>query len=157
MNPQELIILLILISTVILSLLSATLYRIGGVGGTWYFNTKVRDAGCPLCMLAWFWWNGLFHWTLWLCFGLMFSALTTYWKRGDTAYWYHWAMTGAGYGLAMFPLIIHTGAWPGFIYRVAALCLLTTVWSVIISEDWLEEGGRGLFIVATLPILIIGG
>lgn len=134
----------------ILSIVSAVFYRAGGTS----LGTKWRDFGVPSCMIAYFLLTGQFHWILILCFGLMFAAQTTYFKpRGTDAQWYHWLFVGLAFSFSMLPYALTTGHIPGFIFRTAIVTIFTLLWSEYIGKDWLEEGGRGLIQVITLPLL----
>ena len=143
---------------VILSIIAGYLYRLGGSGK----GTLWRDLGVPVCMALSMFLLGHFHWTLILCFGLLFASLTTYNKwagyllnRPDknTVYWESWSITGLFYGLTMLPYVIYDGNWIGFGIRASVLALFTCIWSELIGKDWLEEGGRGFAIIATLPLI----
>lgn len=158
------------ITVVSLSLLAGFLYQCGGRAktGKWYdflLNSITRDAGVPvvttLALVA----LGHWHWSLILCFGILWGALSSYNKwvgylfnRPDksTVYWESWFVTGLFYGLSMLPFVIftHTGI-SGFVVRSVVLGIITCLWSEYIGLDWLEESGRGFFIIATIPILFI--
>lgn len=140
--------LVIIISTIICSIF----YRLGGSKD---FNTKFRDVGCSavtcaLCVFLFSW-----HWTLILCFGLLWASLTTYWKRTPNAKWYNWLLTGVMYSVAMLPYVIAEGIWLGFLSRTIVLGALTMIWSEIISNDVQEELGRGALLTLTVPLLFI--
>jgi hypothetical protein len=132
---------------------SAILYRMGGAKG---YDTLYRDIGCAAvaCLLAGY--LLVWSWTLILCFGLMWGALSMYWKFGRrNSKWYNWLATGAGYSIAMLPLVIQVGCWKGFISRTIVLGALTMIWSELQSNDVKEELGRGFLIPLTLPLLLI--
>jgi hypothetical protein len=144
----------IILKTILLTAVSALLYRLGGWGHG--FNTKVRDMGVPTCMLALMAWLGLWHWSLILCFGLMFGAQTTYFKKSGTdAMWYNWLAVGVAFGLAMLPYAAATGQWLGFGARFVIVAFYTVVWSEMIGQAWIEESGRGAIQIATLPLLLL--
>ena len=143
----------------IFSLVSAALYRAGGIGKP--FNTKVRDFGCPLvsCITL-----GLIgveaQWWQWfLYFGAAFGAMTTYhkyisemfWEDGSV-HWPSWAMTGLVYGLSAMFLYTY---WPGILIRSLILAAATCLWSVFIDNDVLEEAGRGFLFNISLPLILI--
>lgn len=151
-------VLLPICSVVLLSVISGILYRIGGTK----HGTLWRDLGVPAVMIAAMFVLGHWHWTLVLCFGLLWASLTTYNKwvgyffnRPDkhTVYWESWLVTGLFYGLAMLPYVIYDGNWIGFLLRTSILALFVCLWSELIGKDWLEEGGRGFAIIATLPLI----
>lgn len=140
------------------SLLAGFLYRLGGNGS----GTLYRDLGVPLLMIVLLSAMNHFHWSLILSTGLLFASLTTYnkWvgrlfgRRTNNVYWESWLITGLFYGLSILPYVIfYTQDYVCFTIRCICLSILTCLWSIIIGKDWLEEGGRGFFIIATLPIL----
>ena len=144
------------------SVFAGILYRAGGAD---WGNTKVRDIGVPIVMLATIYMLGGWHWSLIPSAIALGGALTTYNKwlgkllglGKDDVFWPSWAVTGAFYGMAMLPYAYFTGLWLAFGIRCVALAILTAVWSHFVDEVNLEEGARGAFIIATLPILLIGG
>lgn len=139
---------------ILLSILAGVLYRMGG-SGRW--NTKARDFGVPMCMVAVMAVLGHFHWILIPCFGLLFASLTTYFKKkGKDAFWWNWALVGLATGLSMLPFAILTGCWLGFGARVLVLTIFVTIWSEANGNAVIEEFGRGALIVGTLPLLLIG-
>lgn len=162
-----------ILGTLFLAAVAALLYRMGGSAkqGKWYdflLNTKARDLGVPVCSTAaliLLCWNNpetsahpiKFGLALFLSFGLLFASLTTYWKKkGTDAKWYNWLLTGLGYGLAYLPVALFFADWIGFVIRVVILAAAIMVWSIAVGKDWLEEGGRGLLVIITLPLLLIG-
>ena len=153
-----------MIYIILLSLLSALFYRLGGWGNEgrvafphipkWVFDTKARDIGCAIvCFISTIvigvhaaWWVHL------IAFLLLFGALTTYWDSvfGHDNFYMHGLMCGLAYFPYMFvcsPLL-----WG---VRAFLLMLLMGFWSRVIGKDWLEEGGRGFLLPITL--LLIGG
>lgn len=134
---------------------SAIFYRLGGRGGAWWGNTKMRDLGVPLCcmtlltlLVGWSWWN------LASCI-ILSGALTTYWKTTPTARWWNWALTGLGYSLAMLPAFYGAGhAWTWVAYTLM-LTTFTTIWSEVQDNVVWEECGRGAAILAFLPVIAI--
>lgn len=143
-----------------LTFLGGKLYRMGGIGDP--YNTKVRDFGVPavaiiallLLGVTWSWQMGL---ALFCMFGLMFGSMTTYCKFGDQedVYWYNWALTGLLYGLSALPLAWVTGHWLGLFIRTIVLTIAICVWSELINDVNLEEGGRGGIFVITIPLLYV--
>jgi hypothetical protein len=143
----------------ILAIMAGVLYRLGGTK----HGTLWRDLGVPTCVLLYVSLTAGFHWSLIASFGLLFAALTTYnkWfgklvlKRKDNeVHWEGWLITGLFYGLSMLPYTIYDGNWLGFGLRASVLALFTCLWSESIGKDWLEEGGRGFAIIATLGIFL---
>lgn len=142
---------MIILIIIILSIISGIFYRCGGSSK---FNTKFRDLGCPTIMLIAMAVLGNHHWSLLLCFGLLFASLTTYFKRkGKDSEWYNWLLVGLAISLSMLPWAYLTGHLHGFYLRSFILTLGITSWSEAVDNDVLEEFGRGLLIIATLPIL----
>jgi hypothetical protein len=153
----------------LLALVSAVLYRLGGWGGEgrtkfpwlpgWLFDTKARDLGCPLVALGGMFSLGIANAVPWwinvICFGAMFGALTTYWdfmfNDNDNFF-----MHGGMIALAYVPYAIVGGtSWLGAFTHVWVTAALCGIWSLIVGKDWVEEGGRGFIIIATLGFLLI--
>lgn len=144
-----------MVTAVILSILAGGLYRAGGYGPP--FNTKVRDFGVPSCMIAYFAITGNWHWVLILCFGLMFGAQTSYFKRkGWDAFWFNWLYCGLAFSIALLPYAAVTGHWMGFGLRTLTVTIFTVLWSEFIGWDDAEEFGRGFIQIITLPLLLVG-
>jgi hypothetical protein len=139
---------------ILLSIISGIFYRMGGSDK---YDTKWRDWGCPLVVLLALHW----HWSLILCFLLMWGALTTYWKvlnkffnkPTSDAYWFNWLAHGLGIGLALIPYTLFVGGWELGLVRSLALGLLMMVWSLLNDNVVWEEFGRGALIILTLWIL----
>ena len=143
------------ITFLLLTVSSGLLYWMGGYGKP--FNTKCRDFGCPAMMVLTMWLLGQLHWALFFCFGAMFGACTTYWKRkGSDAQWYNWALHSFFIGLSMIFWVYfthHSFLWFG-IYVLAVTGTMTT-WSQLIGNVFFEEFGRGALIIMMLPLLIL--
>ena len=143
-----------MINLIIFSVLAAAAYRIGGTS----WGTKYRDWGVPTCMMWWFILSGIENKWICLCWLLMFSAQTSYFKKdGTDAKWYHWAFVGLAFSFSMLPYSITTHHYDGFIYRGLAVTAFTVLWSELNGKAWLEEAGRGFIQVITLPLLLVGG
>jgi len=129
------------------------LYRMGGSGE---YNTKARDFGCPAVAVVSALNIGLRHWSLFICFLLLFGAMTTYWKRkGADAKWYNWLMTGFMYAMAFLPVVWFLARWEDFICFGAFLSLATMIWSELMDDVVWEECGRGaILIIAQAAFLI---
>lgn len=144
-----------------LSIISGILYHLGGIGKP--FNTKWRDIGCMLCVMATLALTaknlvyntpniaGL------LCMaGLTFATFTTYFKpKGKDAEWWNWLLVGLAFGLAALPFVYATQHYFGFILRTMFLGFSICVWSESIGDVFWEEFGRGLLITITVPLLIL--
>lgn len=158
------------IAIILLSAVSGILYRAGGMGDEgrksfptvpgWFFNTKARDIGCPMCcFLSMLLLHGggsfpVLYWVVsFLGFGLLFGALTTYW---DFLFGYdnHW-MHGFMCGLAYFPYAIVEGHWIGFGVRCMALAMSMGLISSLSGNDTVEEVGRGAVLPLTLPLMLL--
>jgi hypothetical protein len=127
----------------------------------WFFNTKVRDWGCPLMCLAavmlvfkldvkWYWHVASFLFT--------FGALTTYWDflfNDKDNFWMHGFMCG----LAYFPYAIATGDLLLYLLRAFLLAELMQRLSNDVkwpdNDDIYDEMSRGAVLVATLALLIL--
>ena len=142
-----------------LSICSAIAYALGGMGGAWWKNTKVRDWGTPVCALSILYIYGvpLPIWVTVVTFILMWAALSTYCtpKDQEDVYAINWTCTGLLYGLTSIGVAFTTKHWMGFWLRVATLGLLIPLWSVKTNKAWLEEGGRGFLFAITMPLLAI--
>lgn len=146
------------VTVILLSFLSAWLYRRGGTktGTLW------RDIGVPSCITAFFILTGHWHWILVLCFGLVYGAQTTYNKwaqrligiRTNNVMWVGWFVTGLAFSFALLPYTIAMGHWIGFRWRTLIVTGFTVLWSEWVGLDWLEEGGRGFVQLITLPFLV---
>jgi hypothetical protein len=155
------------ILTGLATIISALLYRLGGLGADgkvrfpfipkWMFDTKVRDAGCSLVATAWMYQYYPVHIQDWyiyaISFFLMWGALTTYWDKlfGYDNFWAH----GFAIAFAFLPYAIYTGEWIGFIVRCAALTVLCGGISKFSGNDDVEELGRGGSIALTLPLFFL--
>ena len=148
---------MIIAAVTILALIAGALYRMGGYGKP--FNTKHRDLGVPTCMILAMLAMGNLHWSLILCFGAMFGAMTTYWdwlnkylpvKDKGKEYWWNWALTGFFYGLSMLPYAIATSSWYQFICFLPTVTLLTVLISEMAGDVNIEETGRGAIVVGSL-------
>jgi hypothetical protein len=148
--------LIILIS---FSCVGGLLYWMGGEK----YGTLWRDAGVPALATLFMTVSGHWHWTLILCFGALWGALTTYnkwvgkllFKRTDNeVHWECWLMTGFLYGLSMLPYAIGTGQYLPFCIRLALVSGLTLLVSQRIGKAWLEQSLRGVVILITLKVFL---
>ena len=126
---------------------SAIAYKMGG-GGV----TKYRDFGVPI--IAWITMAFILGisaplWVHLLSGFLMFAALTTY---CDKIFWTdNFYCHGFLIASAYFPYaIVGAIGWWAFSIRVIALALMMGLWCKWFSSDWVEEWGRGSFIILTL-------
>ena len=143
----------LIIPELFLIVASAVLYRMGGSDR---YNTKWRDFGCPLAAVASALIIGLRHWSFFISFGLLFGAMTTYWKRkGEDARWYNWLVTGFMYALAFLPPVYFLSRFEAFVYFAVFLSIATMIWSEMVSDVVWEECGRGaILIIAQVAFLI---
>jgi len=158
----------VILWTILGSIISGAFYRIGGAGKEEIPWAKgwMRDAGCTVTFVACMALTGHWHWSLLLCAVLMYFALTTYWdefplNNGEDNFW----MYGGFVGLAVLPFLISGASWLLFGLIVARSAILALAMGILhlasrhIEEKyqvWVEELGRGAFIIATLPIMFIG-
>jgi len=139
---------------IVLSFISAILYRLGGE-----FKTLYRDLGCSLVtstaiqILA----NDFtlkFILANFISMGLLYGSLTTYCKiKGQEARWYNWLCTGLLYSLSAFPVCVVSGLWFGLLCRTFVLSASVMFISEMSDSVWVEECGRGGLLVLTLPLL----
>lgn len=146
-----------ILSILILSIIAGILYRMGGKGGKWYFNTKMRDIGCSIITILSLFILKIFvpFWAYLFTFGLSWAACAAYWQM-DEHKWGFWPH-GLGLSLATLPIAYITGHWWGFSIRCIIFTTLITLWSEFWGDVNIEEGGRGALIILTLPLLLIGG
>lgn len=164
---------MIWIVTGVMTILSAFLYRLGGMSKAqamadmpWLplalVHGKARDVGCAALVTGWV---ALFQpaaaWYIYLIsFAITLAALTTYYDfiNGDDNYYLH----GVGIAAGLLPFIIY-GVATGTAYinilwfgvRIIALGGFMGLWCKVFSNDYVEEYGRGASIIASLPILLI--
>lgn len=125
---------------------SSALYRCGGKGKP--FNTRYRDIGCSLVLIALT--MALFgikeaFWAYILTFGLSWGALASYWGQDEKKFGYFWH--GLGCGLAGIPLIwVGVPLWV-ILTRLVICTVGMAVWSEIIGNDVMEEAGRGVIFI----------
>ena len=145
-----------------LSFIAGWLYHLGGTGGAWWKNTKMRDLGVPACGLFAMKLLGFdYSWVLYLSTLLLFPALTTYWKKinwlfGDTdenCHYYNWLVHGLICGLTYLPMCFGGISLYLIIGRAIGLGLMIMIWSEAIGDVKWEEGGRGFLIIISLFML----
>ena len=137
-----------------LSILSGAFYRLGG----WEKGNRLfRLLGCPLTALGLFWGfaglNVAYWWLYLLTFGLMAGAVASYWGLDEEkfGYWAH----ALSLSLAVIPLYWTGIHWWAILIRSIILIPAITLWSEYTSIDTIEEFGRGFFITATIPLLLL--
>lgn len=147
-----------------LSVISAMLYNLGGQGKKGNFldclrYKLTRRLGCALVQfIAIFfvlkisapWWVHL------ASIGITYGFLTTYWDGltpdGSDSHGLHGA--GIAFGMILYAI---TSSIPvmNFIVRIFVLGFLMEYWSRGWDQDWIEELGRGAFIILALPIICL--
>ena len=146
-------------------ILSALLYRFGGMSKeevSWVpiilRKSWIRDWVIPLVcygyMLTLQHPFNLLGWLLLIpTIALTGGAISTYWDKlfGKDNFYAHGFMIG----LAAFPLIWAGVAWWLILIRALAMGLGMGLWCRWFSNVWVEECGRGAFIAANLPLLVI--
>lgn len=135
------------------------LYRLGGSDG---WNTKVRDFGVAtigvLCLARCS--NNVpysigYVAMLFFTFGLMFLALTTYFKKkGTEARWFHWGLVGIANAYASILYTMYTHQWNSLTYRALILVPAIILVSVLSDNVEVEERGRGALIIASLMVYL---
>lgn len=139
-----------------LSCVSGLLMYFGGEG-----HKQIKRIGIPLTTLFTMWFLGMdMQWYYWLLTaGLSYFAMTTYWSTvsepDDDVEGLEWALTGLTYGVALFPYAFASGHFFGWGIRTVALSLIIWLWSIKFGNVFVEGFGRGFFIVASLPILLL--
>lgn len=156
------------ILVLVASILSAILYRLGGSAKNgdwwdWMKHSKTRDWGCTIVALvtlgllgktmAWYYYIPTFI--------MCWAALTTYWDDlfNRDCYIMHLAMVGLAFLLFVFFGEVSVWMWA---LRVCVMGFFG-FGSHIIDElsiphkDVVSENLRGLAIVITLPLLLLGG
>lgn len=156
--------LLKLIATVILACIAGMGYRMGGSGNYPRWLREAIDCTCMILVcLIW----GLGNWSLVLCYGLMWGAMTTYFKKkGTEAQWYHWAIVGFATSFCMLPLVLIKyyglpySSWPeslwlAFIIRILFQTVAICVWRTWMGNAVIQELGTGFIMIITLPLLAL--
>jgi hypothetical protein len=146
---------------IIACIYSAIFYRLGGMGGTWYKRSKIRDLVCPLVVLAVMEWTHRWHWSLLICYPLMVVMISTYWKvinkvlkqPQDDCYWFNWFFHGLCVGLALLPYGYMTHTVDLVLVRAYLVGFSMMFWSLLIEDVYVEEGGRGALLIALASIL----
>lgn len=150
---------MILSLIIFLSIVSAALYRLGGIGKP--FDTKYRDFGTPLCaLIILILCSPGFSWklagALSLSLGLMFGSMTTYFKRkGKNVQFINWVFVSIAFSLSILPYVIVTGEWFAFALRSVSLIVALPLACQLIGWDDLEEGCRGFLFSITLIFFYI--
>ena len=142
-----------IILIILIAIISGIQYRCGGSGN---YARWVRPYGVSSCVIFTLW--ILLGWSWWflVVFGLQYASLTTYFKKKEhDATWVNWILVGVVTSLAVIPLVILNHLWLGFSYRLITQTVLTVIWSEAMGNDILEEFGRGVIQVATLPLLLV--
>ena len=150
---------------IILSCISACLYRMGGCGpadlqSEWGWVPtfirdfpKKRDVGCGVCMLIASAIVGITApWWIWvICFGLSWGALSTYWDwiNGEDNFYLH----GLGIGMAFAPFMFF-GEPVALGIRIGILSLVIGIWSEAVGNATKEELGRGFVLPLTLGLAV---
>jgi len=153
-------VLMIILFILIACVISAVLYRAGGMGKEataepkwiplWLRKSWVRDWLLPGVLLSSL--LPFFFTFSWLSLGMVLlfyilsgAALSTYWDFlfGEDNFYAH----GFFCGLAGIPLI-----WAGIpIWIIAGRLIICTVgmglWSKLVGKDYVEEMGRGVFFI----------
>jgi len=157
-----------IITTILLTILSAFLYRLGGMSKrdakkyapwkwmpSWAVNTKARDVGCAFLIYLWMslFFPAVAWWVHLIAFLGAFGGLCTYW---DDLFGYdNFFMHGFIIAFALLPYVLVEGHLEGYLIRIAAVSLFMGIWCMIFENDYVEECGRGAILIAALPLMII--
>jgi hypothetical protein len=142
---------------IIFSILSGILYRLGGIGKS--FRFWMRDWTIPFViyglLITYKHPANTLGWLMFLpTIALTGGALSTYWdflfKNEDNYY-----MHGFMIGLACLPLFWIGLHWWAILLRAVICALGMGIWSKLIDDVNLEEGGRGFITCATIPLLLL--
>jgi len=155
-----------IIYVILLSILSAILYRLGGSSKEdqnkefpwipkWIKSfPKKRDVGCNLCTIAGCLILGINApiWAWVLSFGLMWASLSSYWDWmfGYDNHWFHMFMIG----FSMLPIMFFSFPLELGI-RCIILALLGGGWSKYTGNATWEELGRGVLLPLSLLTILI--
>ena len=148
---------------IILSCISAILYRIGGASKEdrekefpWlpFKPWKSRDVWSNACVIGGLYIVGINApwWAVFLSFGLMWGALSTYWQNLFGGVDNHYAH-GAGIGIAMAPVMFFDEPLALGI-RIVILGLAMGIYSRIVGNATWEELGRGFVMPLTLALVL---
>jgi len=139
-----------ILKIILFSSIAGAMYRLGG-----WIQTKIRDLGVPCCGVAvmlqypYVWWQHL------LFFFLAFAGLTTYFKKkGTDAMWWNWLFVGLAFSFCAIPYAF-PNHWLGFGIRTIVCTGLVVGISELSGNVWVEETGRGIILVGSLPLLWI--
>lgn len=142
---------MVVVTAILLTVLGAILYRLGGS-----VQTKYRDVGVPLCVLALVAILGGWHWSMLVSAVLMFGAMTQYWKASDRRVMaWHWFTTGLMYAVSWLPFCYFNHSIKGFSLYAMAVSILTVVIAESIGDDVWEELLRGGLVIACAPLLML--
>ena len=147
------------------SILSSIFFRLGGLGGAWWKNTKMRDFGCSAITATLLWLLSekslLGAFLCVLSAVLLALSLSTYWKsfnrligkKGNRIRWYNWMLTGLVYGLSATPLVFAGFAWYLILARSVLLAVLVCIFGLV-KNPWASELGRGFFLTETVIVFL---
>lgn len=140
------------VGTLILSVISATLGRMGGAKG---YNKIYRRVGCMLCLAVWLVLFYKVNFFLILTMGLCYAGLTTYFDffTGKDNHFLH----GLAISASVLPLVFSTGNWFGFSLYVITCTLGMGLWSKYNTHHVIEELGRYFIMIIFMPLLLVGG
>ena len=151
-----------LIGLLALSVACAIFYRIGGASQAdrekefpWlpFKPWKSRDVWSNACVIASLYIVGISApwWAVFLSFGLMWGALSTYWDFAFNDVDNHYAH-GAGIGIALAPVMFFDEPL-ALAVRVIAVAACMGIYSGIVGNATWEELGRGFIMPITLGLV----
>lgn len=146
------------LGVILLSILSAIFYRLGGASQAdqdlefpyiprWIKNIpKKRDVLSNLCKLGscYLMLANIPFWAYFIAFGLLWASLSTYW---DELFGYdNHFMHGFMCQFSLLPIVIFSGYYFAFAVQCIVLALAMGLYSLYEGNAYKEEMGRGFFL-----------
>lgn len=146
--------------TILLSVLSSILYRIGGMDKKIipFANSQFRDIGCPILVLIILLQHGILWYLAALASLLVLGFIRTYhdYTGQDNMY-----LHGLFIGFSMLPLYWSGVQWYQIVLYSASLAIVMGALNTFCTRvsvqfsDWIEELTRGFIIIYFLKIFIL--
>jgi len=152
------------VPVIILSLISAILFRLGGSSYDLPLKTKWRDVGCTICTLLTIWTVGIYAELVQtaIYFALSWGVLSLscdFWGSDDIE-WYERALWGFVQGLSAIPIAVYTGRYTGFFIRILILTIFMPFSDKLQLKIFLDKAdsvelSRGFMYNITIPLLLV--